>query len=96
MKGGVQMTKQSVKKKRKMLSVDIVDSITELDTTSLLKKAKEKYSDRYSSQMVQLIEDNMRLERALKHVRRHIQRVADGDVLAIEDYMDSRKKLENE
>lgn len=76
--------------------LDLVDSITEIDATSLLKKAKEQYANRYSNEMVQLIEDNMRLERALKFVRTHIKRVAEGDILAIEDYMDSRKKLENE
>lgn len=75
---------------------DLVDSITEIDTGKLLKKAKEQYADKYSGQMTQLIEDNMRLEKALKFVRAHIKKVAEGDIFAIEDYMDSRKKLEDE
>ena len=81
---------------RKKSTDDIVDSITEIDASSLLENAKKEYANRYSKQMVQLIEDNMRLERALKFVRTHIKKVAEGDIMAIEDYMESRKKLENE
>lgn len=77
-------------------SDDIVDSITEINTESLLKEAKESYSKKYAKQLSQLIEDNMRLERALKFVRAHIKRIAEGDVLAIEEYLESRKKLEGE
>lgn len=75
---------------------DIVASITSIDATSLLEKAKNTYSERYSDKLAQLIEDNMRLERALRFVRESIKKVADGDILAIEDYMESRKKLEDE
>jgi hypothetical protein len=82
--------------KTKKTEKDIVDSITEIDATSLLSKAKEKYSSKYADQMTQLIEDNMRLERALKFVRAHIKRVSEGDILAIEEYLESRKKLEDE
>lgn len=76
--------------------LDIVASITEIDTAELLKKAKDTYSKKYGDQLAQLIEDNMRLEKALKFVRGHIKRVADGDILAIEEYLESRDKLERE
>lgn len=74
-------------------SKDIVESITTIDASEMLKEAKLAYSKRYSEQMVQLIEDNARLERALKFVREHIKKVAEGDVFAIEDYMKSRQEL---
>lgn len=97
MKGGVNMAQEEIKEKTdEEKTADLVDSITEIDATSLLKKAKDKYADKYSGQMTQLIEDNMRLERALKFVRTHIKRVAEGDILAIEEYMDSRQRLEKE
>lgn len=76
--------------------VDIVDSVTEIDTQALLKTAKDSYAKRHSEKLAQMIEDNARLERALKFVRAHIKKVVDGDVLAIEDYFKSRKELTEE
>jgi hypothetical protein len=75
---------------------DLVNSVTTIDTASLLQKAKDQYAGKYSGQLAQMIEDNARLERALKFVRESIKKVVEGDVLAIEDYIESRRKLERE
>lgn len=73
-----------------------VDSIRKISTEKFLDKVSEQIIEKYANNMIQIIEDQKKLDRALKFVNGIISRVEGGDYTAIESYIKKRRKLGQE
>ena len=73
-----------------------IGSIRKISTEKFLDKVSEQIVEKYANDMIQVIEDEKRLSKALKFVQGIISRVEGGDYTAIESYKKKRRKLEQE
>ena len=70
--------------------------LTSTTTKSFLEKVKEQYVEKYAQDVVLLMEDKEKLEKALETVNRYIKRIEGGDITAIKAYLKKRTKLEED
>ena len=73
-----------------------VGSIRKISTEKFLDKVSEQIVEKYANDMIQIIEDQKKLDRAIKFVNSIISRVEGGDYTAIESYIKKRRKLGQE
>lgn len=70
--------------------------LANVSTQAFLDKVKEKYVEKYAEDMVKLLEDQKKLQKALDKVNKYVQEVESGDFTAIERYKKARATLEIE
>jgi len=73
-----------------------LQKMSEVTTKNFLEKVQEQYVEKYAQDMVQILNDQKWLQRALDRVNKCIKEVEDGDFTAIDRYKRARKKLEQE
>lgn len=73
-----------------------LQKMSEVTTKNFLEKVQEQYVEKYAKDMVQLLDDQKRLQRSLNIVEKCIKEVEGGDFTAIDRYKKRRARLEQE
>lgn len=61
-----------------------------------IDKVKKRYVEKYADDTVKLLEDQRKLQSALDKINSWVKRVEEGDLTAVEEYVQGRKRLESE
>jgi capsular polysaccharide biosynthesis protein len=77
--------------KNKSLSLN-----SKIVANTFAEKVKEQFVEKYARDMVRILEDQAKLERALTKINKTIELVHNGDYSAIEKYKKARQVLEVE
>lgn len=85
------MTKTDKKEESKSLT-----TISKVTTEKFIEKVNEQIVEKYAKDMVQIMEDKKRLDKAVGFVDKIIAEVEEGNFTAIERYKKKRNKLETE
>lgn len=64
--------------------------------SNFMDKVKERYIEKYADDVLLLIEDHKKLEKAFNKLSDFIARIEEGDIAAVEEYKKARRKLEKE
>lgn len=86
-------TKKTEEKKEEGKSLT---KISEVTTKKFFDKVNERIVSKYADSMIVIIEDQKKLEKALKFVNKIVAAVEAGDFTAIEKYKKARHRLETE
>ena len=70
--------------------------LSDVATKGLLDKVQERYIEKYADKVLILVEDQKKLRDALTKVDTYMKRVEEGDLLAVDEYMKKKQKLESE
>lgn len=69
---------------------------SKITNDNFVKKVQEQYVEKYASDVVNILEDQRKLERALEKVTKTLAAVEKGDYTAIDKYKKARQLLEIE
>lgn len=70
-------------------------NMNEETTKGFLEKVKEQYVAKYAQDMLLILADQKKLQRALDRVNKCVAEVETGDFTAIDRYKKARRKLED-
>lgn len=71
-------------------------SMSKITTEKFFDKVNEQIVSKYANDMIVIIEDQKKLEKALKFVNKIVAEVEEGNFTAIERYKKARHRLESE
>ncbi len=72
----------------------IVKFDSKIGSQNFIQKVQEQYVEKYASDMVNILEDQKKLERSLAFVNKIVEDVQKGDYEAINRYKKARQRLE--
>lgn len=79
-----------------MKKTTLAKASTGISSEKFMEKVQEQYVNKYASDVVQMIEDKNKLQKALDRVSESLQKVERGEYEGIEEYKKARRKLELE
>lgn len=71
-------------------------NLSKQTATNFIDKVKQRYVEKYADDTVKLLEDQRKLQSALDKINSWVKRVEEGDLTAVEEYVQGRKRLESE
>lgn len=71
-------------------------NLSKQTATNFIDKVKQRYVEKYADDTVKLLEDQRKLQSALDKINSWVKRVEEGDLTAVEEYVQSRRRLETE